>query len=401
MKGWLILSSPDADVNDATSWFASFWEFCECYAKERFGSQWHLSPAQSLLLHAENTVVPSQVIVYSPRGTNNIVTLPFRTSLYDLRETGLPAPADLTIRAGLRLFTAEAALIRVPPTYFAHHPVETQVVLASISDASVILHRLLEGGHSVVAGRLSGAFRRIGRADLAGEILKSMKGAGYNVRETDPFGPGQSFGEARSVATPIVGRLHALWKIYREVIVEWSPDPPGLPKDPQGYLRTVDDLYRRDAYHSLSIEGYAVTPQLIDRVGAGQWDLDSHSTDHRNRDALAARGYWQAFQLVRATISEVITGDNACRAIRSKHRDWYRQLFEPCVNADLMDASMLAGYRNTAVYLRGSRHIPPGWQVVRDAMPAFFHLLERETRPIRPGCARSLALRLYSPFSRR
>ena len=39
MKGWLILSSPDADVNDATSWFASFWEFCECYAKERFGSQ--------------------------------------------------------------------------------------------------------------------------------------------------------------------------------------------------------------------------------------------------------------------------------------------------------------------------------------------------------------------------
>ncbi len=233
----------------------------------------------------------------------------------------------------------------------------------------------------MVAGRLSGAFRRIGRSDLSDEILKSMKGAGYNVRETDPFEPGQTFGKAHSVVTPIVGRLHALWKIYREVIVDWSPDPPGLPKDPQGYLRTVDDLYRRDAYHSLSIEGYAVTPQLIDRVRAGQWDPDSHSTDHRNWDALAARGYWQAFQLVRASISEVITGDNACRAIHSKHRDWNRQLFEPCVNADLMDASMLAGYRNTAVYLRGSRHIPPGWQVVRDAMPAFFHLLERETDP--------------------
>jgi len=30
------------------------------------------------------------------------------------------------------------------------------------------------------------------------------------------------------------------------------------------------------------------------------------------------------------------------------------------------------------VFLRGSRYVPPRWEAVRDAMPAFFDLLEKE-----------------------
>jgi len=53
MKGWLISSSPGSDHGDSTPWFASFWEFCTRYCTARFGDQWHLSPEQSLLLHAK------------------------------------------------------------------------------------------------------------------------------------------------------------------------------------------------------------------------------------------------------------------------------------------------------------------------------------------------------------
>src|SRR5712692_9806184 len=59
MKGWLISSSPGAHAGDSTPWYASFWEFCARYCDERFGDQWHPSPEQSLLLHAENTVIPT------------------------------------------------------------------------------------------------------------------------------------------------------------------------------------------------------------------------------------------------------------------------------------------------------------------------------------------------------
>ena len=79
MKGWLISSSPSARDGDSTPWYASFWEFCARYCHERFGYEWHLSPEQSLLLHGERTVIPDQVVINSPRGTNNTIRLLFGT----------------------------------------------------------------------------------------------------------------------------------------------------------------------------------------------------------------------------------------------------------------------------------------------------------------------------------
>jgi hypothetical protein len=187
MKGWLIFTSPEARPGDSTAWFASFWEFCALYCNERFGDGWHLSPEQSLLLQAENTVVPPQAIIYSRKGHNNTVKLPFGTSLYDLKEQQLPPRNHLVNRNGLRIFSPTAALVRVPESFFARNPIENQVVLTSIRDASELLRQLLDGGHSAIAGRLVGALRRVGREELAEEILSTMKTAGYDVRETDPF----------------------------------------------------------------------------------------------------------------------------------------------------------------------------------------------------------------------
>ena len=86
-----------------------------------------------------------------------------------------------------------------------------------------------------------------------------------------------------------------------------------------------------DAYHSLSIEGYSVTPELIERVRSGSWDPDHHDDDRQNRNALAARGYWQGFRTVKATVAEIIAGANPGALVRTAHRDWYRELFQPCV----------------------------------------------------------------------
>ncbi len=138
---------------------------------------------------------------------------------------------------------------------------------------------------------------------------------------------------------------------------------------------------QNDAYHSLSVEGYRVTPELIHRVREGNWDPDRHDADRQSRDALAARGYWQAFQLVCGTVGKVLGGTNPGALVRTAHRHWYGELFQPCVAAGLVSASALAGYRNDAVLLRGSRHVPPRWEAVRDAMPALFDLLESEIEP--------------------
>ena len=381
MKGWLIASNPSAHEGDSTPWYASFWEFCASYCLERFQDEWHLSPEQSVLLHAQNTVIPTQVVVYSPKGTNHNIELLFGTSLYDLKQPEISVAAEVSVKDGLRLFSPAAALVKVPEDFFSQNPIETQVVLASIREASDVLRLLLDGGHSTKAGQIAGAFRRIGRPQLADEIVGAMKSAGYNVRQTDPFAPEQTFGVLPTVTSPIVGRMRAMWESMRRVVVERFPKAPGLPRNRKKYLRFVDDMYKSDAYHSLSIEGYSVTPALIERVQQGNWDPAHHDEDRQSRDALAARGYWQAFQKVKETVGEVIAGGDAGALVRTAHREWYRELFQPCVGAGLIKAGALAGYRNDAVYLRTSRYVPPRWEAVRDAMPALFDLLEKEQEP--------------------
>ncbi len=117
------------------------------------------------------------------------------------------------------------------------------------------------------------------------------------------------------------------------------------------------------------------------RVGAGSWDPVAHQAEKDSRDALAARGYWQAFQKVKSSVAQIIDGGNAGALVRTGHREWYRELFQPCVAAGLIPAAALAGYRNDAVYLRTSRYVPPRWEAVRDALPALFDLLEKEPEP--------------------
>lgn len=108
---------------------------------------------------------------------------------------------------------------------------------------------------------------------------------------------------------------------------------------------------------------------------------DSIKSDQSHRDALAARGYWQAFLSVRQSIEKVLAKENAGVVAGRDHVTWYRELFAPSVTAGILEPADLAGYRNSAVYIRRSMYVPPSMQAVRDLMPTFFDLLEKESEP--------------------
>lgn len=381
MKGWLMSSSPTTRPGDTTPWFASFWEFCRRYCARLFGTEWHLSPEQSLLVHAENTTIPKQVVIHSPRANNNRIDLLFGTSFFALRAKAMPSRRDVEVKNGLRVFTIPAALTRVPEEFFTRNPIETQIAAATIRDASQLLTRLLEGGHATIAGRLAGLFRRLGQAAIADEIVAAMKAADHDVRVVDPLEADDVIAPPAPSLPPIVARLRTLWAATRDVVLAEFPRPPGRPKKHDSYLRKVDGVYTLDAYHSLSIEGYQVTPALVQRVATGAWDPDVVASDKDNLNALAARGYWLAFQRVRERVRQIIVAEADSRVVRSAHREWFRELFGPHVSAGLLSASMLAGYRNAPVYIRGSWHVPPRWELVPDAMSALFDLVENEPEP--------------------
>lgn len=378
MKGWYIPACPDGAGGESTAWYASFWEFCAAYLNERFGKEWSLTAEQSLSFHAGNRAVPTQLLVRSPHAKNNVTNLPFDTSLLDVTAT-LPIEGQRTELDGLRLFSVPAALIACPPGYFAQRATDARAALATISDASDVLAALLDGGHSVVAGRLAGAFRNIGRARIADDILKTMKAAGYEVRENDPFDDVPAIQIPAREVSPYVNRVRLMWEEMRGTVVEKFPVAPGPVVDIDSYMKAVEDTYVTDAYHSLSIEGYRVSRELIERVRSGTWNPDEDDREHQ--DALAARGYWQTYQVVRESVRRVLEGQNAGDVLGDDHGDWYRELFAPSVAAGVIKASDLAGYRDSQVYIGGSKHVPPRKEAVRDLMPSFFELLREEEHP--------------------
>jgi fido (protein-threonine AMPylation protein) len=379
MRGWYIPARPDETAGESTAWYASFWKFCATYLDDRMGEAWCLSPEQSLSLHAENWTVPRQLLVRAPAGRNQVTTLPFGTSLLEVR-SALPEPQEAVRKDGQRLFTLPAALVAASPAFFTSNSTDARAALAIVRDASDVLARLLAGGHSVIAGRLAGAFRNIGRADSADEILQTMKAAGYDVREHDPFAAASPVLFSSREPSPCVNRLRLMWQSMRQSVLENFPRAPGMggTQSAARYLQRVEEIYTTDAYHSLSIEGYKVTPDLIEQVRQGAWNPDKNATDAEHVSAMAARGYWQAFQRVKGSIEKILNGANAGDVISADHRDWYREMFAPSVSAGILKASDLAGYRTGDVFIRRSMHVPPRPDAVRDAMPALMALLREE-----------------------
>jgi hypothetical protein len=377
LKGWYISSRPDERQGESTFWYVSFWQFCASYLNKRFKNVWCLSPEQSLLLHAENWTVPKQLLVRSPKGNNKVTKLLFDTSLLDVRYT-MPNKKNIEEKNGLRIFAKIPALVTCSPTFFMQYPTDARVVLATIQDASEILPVLLEGGHSTIASRLMGAFRNIGQNRIAEDISKTMRSAGYEIREQDPFKSETKILFSNRIISPYVNRMRILWEEMRKPIIKRFPKPPTSPMSVSAYLKSVEEKYVTDAYHSLSIEGYQVSIELIEKVRSGKWNPDNDPTDRDHKDALAARGYWQSFKTVKESIHKVLKGENPGTVAWNDHGDWFRELFGASVTAGILNPADLAGYRRHPVYIRHSMHVPPNFSAITDLMHAFFDLLINE-----------------------
>ncbi len=205
-----------------------------------------------------------------------------------------------------------------------------------------------------------------------------MNAAGYEVREQDPFENRIGLALPRRELSPYAGRIRLMWQQMRDPVIANFPNAPGRPNDIEAYLKRVEDGYVTDAYHSLSIEGYRVSVPLIERVRSGGWNPDADERERENANALAARGYWQAFQAVKKSVCAVLENKNPGSVADEDHGGWYREMFAPSVTAGLMRPEGLAGYRDSQVYIRRSMHVPLPPHAVADAMQTFFEMLEAE-----------------------
>lgn len=376
VRGWYLPSRPDERAGSSAAWFAGMREFITGYCEERFGADWHVSPDQSLMLRTGERSLPLQLQVWASGANNQPVNLPHDCSLFLYRAPKLCDSEGSHDAGGLRLATLPAALMAVGPAFFTQQPLAARIALASIEDVTELLRPLLDGGHVQIAGRLAGGMRAIGRSRIADEILETMRSVNMTVTESLPFEVVPAQLPAGRPESPYVQRLRLMWQQMRQTVIDEFPAPDDVPVDVQATLTQVEERYVTDAYHSLSIEGYRVTPELIEKVRNGQWQPDGD--DAKARDAMAAKGYFEAHLKLKDYIEETIRTKPTSWPLHEALSSWYRALFSPSVTAGILKPSDLAGWRNDQVFIRGALHVPLSKEAVRDCMPVFFELIASE-----------------------
>ena len=259
-SGWYIISSPELKEGDSTSWYSSYWQFCAQFLNVKYKDQWCISAEQSLMIYAGNWSVPKQLIIKSPKANNFKTDFPFDTSLFQMKSK-LPLNTEVVKINGMRVLSLASALVNASLNTYTRNTTDVRTALSLVNSSSDILAILLNGGHSTIAGRLAGAFRNIKKDKIADDILKTMKGVGYDVRELNPFNDNLNIVFSSRDISPYANRLRIMWSEFRNVIIDNFPAAPGKPINIEKYINTVKEIYVTDAYHSLSIEKYQVTPE--------------------------------------------------------------------------------------------------------------------------------------------
>jgi len=377
IKGWYALSTPQAQPGDTTFWHLHFWTFVSAYLEARYSRGYCLSPEHSLDLWTAATQTPKQLIVQTARGGVFTIKLPNDTSilLYPNRKN-LPARPEK--RQGVQVMPLAVALTRVTPRYFTKSATNAELALRMVRPEDLSRVLLTGDANLTAAGRLIGGLQHLGLKEAAERLHGDLAAAGFMPKAENPFDEPARLMAGALMPTPYAGRVEAMWAKLRPVVLEHFPDPPQVRPDDEKYLQRVKEIYTHDAYHSLSIEGYQVTPELIQGIADGVWDPTGSPGDQAHVNAMAAKGYHNAFKEVIASLGDIFRHRPPGRVIERDLQRWYRALFSPSVQANIIPASALAGYRERRVFIRGSEHVPPAVEAVPAFMEAFFAVLAAE-----------------------
>lgn len=149
-----------------------------------------------------------------------------------------------------------------------------------------------------------------------------------------------------------------------------------------------------DLYHSTSIEGYRIRYEDVS-VLLGGTPVPSGLTEEEARTRMAVLGYSAAFD----RLVERIDRERQRLPINiSLILDLYTDLFRPSVEAGIVDAGALRGWRNAPVFIRNTRYVPPAAERVSEMMNTLMEHLANVDMTIVKAVLAHLMLVTIHPF---
>lgn len=391
IRGWYFVTQPKDEDSIKAFWTGNFWTFIGRYLRDT-GEETCLSPEWSLRLLTGETVVPEHMVIMSKNGGARTVTIKLPTNTAPQGNSFLiyrdekNIPDRIADWNGVPVMEIEDALVRAPINMFRSSPTTIEIALSLVKDPVNLIRALNKAASARNVGRIIGAYKHIGDNETSNRIYQYFKQLGQIIPVSNPFDKPKTLNGGK-VSSPYVARIESLWRRHRSTIEEvFMPTTDKVRHfEPWEIVSAkVLDRFVEDAYNSLSIEGFSVTPELIAKVREGKWNPDASGEDKGMEAALAAKGYKEAFNTVLAT-TETLYGKSQAyiaEVLWKEHQNWHQALFSPSVSAGILSHDKLLGYRTHPVYLRTSAHVPPNHEVVPELMEKVFDLMKQESNPV-------------------
>jgi Fic family protein len=149
-----------------------------------------------------------------------------------------------------------------------------------------------------------------------------------------------------------------------------------------------------DVYHSTSIEGYRIRYEDVS-VLLGGTPVSGGLTQEEVRTRMAVLGYSNAFDDL---IRRIDRGGQHLPIDTALILDLYTDLFRPSVEAGIVDAEALRGWRDAPVFIRSTRYVPPAAKRVGEMMNTLMERLARLDATVVKAVLAHLALVTIHPF---
>jgi Fic family protein len=173
---------------------------------------------------------------------------------------------------------------------------------------------------------------------------------------------------------------------------ELDVEPPAF--DAGELLTHAREAKSLDVYHSTSIEGYRIRYEDMS-VLLGGTPAPGGLTEEEVRTRMAVLGYANAFDRLVGRIDR----EQQHSVINSSLiLDLYTDLFRPSVEAGVVEAEALRGWRNAPVFIRDTRYVPPAAERVGEMMNTLIEQLGKLDAAILKAVLAHLMLVTIHPF---
>jgi len=381
---WVILGREEPDAARALR--QNYWPLVQVALHEyRPAEIWRVSAVQLL---AGDTTVPTTLRVR--HGANRSK---YRVEVTEGFEIVF-VPASARTDASQSVATESVVPLRVGDVELPVSSPEQTLVSLTLGDVRehrdlvlawlrslVVAQPALEAAYSanprhVLMARMEHLARDLGNTRLADQIDRVLSAHHRHHTSRTDTGVGEAivvppYVTARpSTRDPGLDRLQARLSRAAEVVSDLvgETEQKISPIPEAAVIRAARSAKLEDTYHSTTIEGYRISRDEVRAMLQGR-PYEGRTPDEITR-LMALKGYSHAFDRTLSFVGEGF-GAGVLQLDEGMIIDLHLELWSPSIDAGIVSAADMRGWRATSVFIRQSRHGPPAPEKVGRYMAQF------------------------------